>query len=109
MRALEQKKLLTIITARELERMVIENARRRGIGGYTVVSASGAGAFGVQAGMLDIDSNILIYIILSEPRLYQVLEDIDAMMRQGHRLKAIVTDISILPRKRRAGEVAEPD
>lgn len=109
MRALEQKKLLTIITARELERMVIETARRRGIGGYTVVSASGAGAFGVQAGMLDIDSNILIYIILSEPRLYQVLEDIDAMMRQGHRLKAIVTDISILPRKRRAGEVAEPD
>lgn len=109
MRALEQKKLLTIITARELERMVIEAARRRGIGGYTVVSASGAGAFGVQTGMLDIDSNILIYIILSEARLYQVLEDIDAMMRQGHRLKAIVTDISILPRKRRAGEVAEPD
>ena len=109
MRALEQKKLLTIITARELERRVIEAARKRGIGGYTVVSASGAGAFGVQAGMLDIDSNILIYIILSEPRLHQVLEDIDAMMRQGHRLKAIVTDISILPRKRRADEAADPD
>lgn len=109
MRALEQKKLLTIITARELERRVIETARRRGIGGYTVVSASGAGAFGVQAGMLDIDSNILIYIILSEPRLHQVLEDIDAMMRQGHRLKAIVTDISILPRKRRPDEGADPD
>lgn len=109
MRALEQKKLLTIITARELERMVIEAARKRGIGGYTVVSASGAGAFGVQAGMLDIDSNILIYIILSEPRLNQVLEDIDAMMRQGHRLKAVVTDISILPRKRRPDEEADPD
>lgn len=99
MRALESKKLLTIITARELEKMIVDAARRRGVGGYTVTEASGAGAQGIQSGMLDIDSNILIYIILSEPRLLSLLEDLDAMMDRGYRLKAIVSDISILPRK----------
>lgn len=99
MRRLEQKKLLTIITARELEKMIVEAARRRGVGGYTVVEASGAGASGIQSGMLDVDSNILIYIILSEPRLITLLNDLENMMQRGHRLKAIVSDIAILPRK----------
>lgn len=99
MRRLEQKKLLTIITARELEKMIIDVARRRGVGGYTVVQASGAGASGIQSGMLDIDSNILIYIILSEQRLITLLDDLEGMMVRGHRLKAIVSDITILPRK----------
>ena len=99
MRRLEQKKLLTIITARELEKKIIDAARRRGVGGYTVVQASGAGAFGIQSGMLDVDSNILIYIILSEHRLITLLDDLEGMMARGHRLKAIVSDISILPRK----------
>lgn len=98
-RPLEYKRLLTIITARELEKMIIEVARRRGVGGYTVVQASGAGASGIQSGMLDVDSNILIYIVLSEARLLTLLEDLDDMMRRGHRLKAIVSDIAILPRK----------
>lgn len=98
-RSLEYKKLLTIVTARELEKMIVEVARRRGVGGYTIVPASGAGASGIQSGMLDVDSNILIYIILSEARLLTLLEDLDDMMRRGHRLKAIVSDIAILPRK----------
>lgn len=102
-RPLERKKLLTIITARELEKMIIEAARRRGVGGYTVVQASGAGASGIQSGMLDSDSNILIYIILSEARLMSVLEDLEEMILRGHRLKAIVSDIAILPRKPAGG------
>jgi nitrogen regulatory protein PII len=109
MRPLEQKKLLTIITARELEKRIIETARRRGVGGYTVVQASGAGASGIQSGMLDVDSNILIYIILSEARLMPLLEDIDEMMRRGHRLKAIISDITILPRKPVSPTATGPD
>ena len=99
MRRLEQKKMLTIITARELEKTVIHAARLRGVGGYTVVAASGAGASGIQSGMLEIDSNVLIYIILSESRLISLLDDLENLMKRGHRLKAIISDISILPRK----------
>ena len=99
MRRLEPKKLLTIITSRAFERMIIEALRRRGVGGYTVVNASGSGVSGIQSGMLDSDSNILIYIILSEARLITVLDDLDDMMNRDYRIKVIVTDISILPRK----------
>ena len=99
MRRLEPKKLLTIITSRAFEKMIIEAVRRRGVGGYTVVQASGAGISGIQSGMLDSDSNILIYIILSEARLITVLDDLDDMMNRDYRIKVIVTDISILPRK----------
>lgn len=99
MKRLEQKKLLTIITAGALEPMLIAAMTRRGIGGYTVVQASGSGAFGIQSGMLEGDTNILIYVILSEARLVTVLDDLEVLMKRGHRLKAIVSDISILPRK----------
>lgn len=103
MRPLEQKKMLTIITSRAFEKMIIEAVRRRGVGGYTVVQASGAGSSGIQSGMLDSDSNILIYIILSEARLVSVLDDLDDMMNRAYRIKVIVTDISILPRKKASG------
>lgn len=99
MKRLEHKKLLTIITARELEKMLITAMTRHGIGGYTVVQATGAGAFGIQTGALHGDTNILIYVILSEARLVTVLDDLEALMKRGHRLKAIVSDIAILPRK----------
>ena len=100
MRRLEQKKLLTIITSRAFEKMIIEAVCQRGVGGYTVVQASGAGSSGIQSGMLYGDSNVLIYIILSEARLITVLDDLDDMMSRNYRIKVIVTDISILPRKK---------
>ena len=99
MRRLEPKKLLTIITSRAFERMIIAALRKHGVGGYTVVQASGAGISGIQSGMLDCDSNILIYIILSEARLASLLDDFDDMMNRDYRIKVIVTDISVLPRK----------
>ena len=99
MRPLEQKKMLTIITSRAFEKMIIDALRKRGVGGYTVVQASGAGASGIQSGMLDGDSNILIHVILSEARLVTLLDDFDDMMNRDYRIKVIVTDISILPRK----------
>ena len=99
MRRLQPKKLLTIITSRAFERIIIDALRKRGVGGYTVVQASGAGASGVQSGMLDSDSNILIYVILSEARLVTLLDDFDDMMNRDYRIKVIVTDISTLPRK----------
>lgn len=99
MRTLEHKKLLTLITSRDLQRLVIDTASRCGVGGYTVVPASGAGAGGVQTGILDGDSNVVIYIILSEQRLMTLLAEIDRLMDAGYRVKALVSDIAILPRK----------
>ena len=98
MRRLEQKKLLTIITSRAFEKIIIQALRGRDVGGYTVVNASGAGASGIQSGMLDSDSNILIYVVLSEARMEFVFDDLEDMMQRGYRIKVIVSDISLLPR-----------
>ena len=51
MRRLEQKKMLTIIASRPIEKIIVEVLRTRGVGGYTMVNASGAGASGIQSGM----------------------------------------------------------
>jgi PII-like signaling protein len=99
MRSLETKKLLTLIASNQLEEMILKQMTQHDIGGYTVVRAHGAGASGIQSGMLDFDANILVYIIMSEARLERVLVDIDKMMDKGYRIKALVTDIDILPRK----------
>lgn len=99
LRPLEQKKLLTIIAPAERQRMIVERLKKIGIGGYTVVSATGAGSTGLRTGMFDSDSSVVIYVIMSEQRLIDVLNDVDAMMRRGSRLKAFAQDISILPRK----------
>jgi nitrogen regulatory protein PII len=99
MRPIEHKKLLTLIAPEELVRMIVEALKARGVGGYTMVPATGAGASGMRSGMLAGDSSVVIYVILSEARLMTVLEDIDAMMRRGYRVKALIQDISILPRK----------
>jgi hypothetical protein len=99
MRTLEPKKLLMLITSRELQRLVLDTARDCGVGGYTITPASGAGASGVQSGMLDGDSNVVIHIILSEARLMRLLAEIDRLMDAGYRVKALVSDIAILPRK----------
>jgi len=108
MRQIEQKKLLTIIAPGELQRMVVEKLKKRGIGGYTVVSATGAGASGLRSGMMISDSSVIIYIIMSQERLESVLKDMDMFMSRGYRVKAFFQDISILPRKpSKSGDAAK--
>jgi hypothetical protein len=99
MRALEHKKMLMLIAPRDLQRLLVDTLRGVGIGGYTAVPASGAGTTGLQSGFLDSDSNVVIYVILSEERLLRALEQVDALMRAGYRIKALVQDIAMLPRK----------
>lgn len=90
---------MTIIAPGELQRMVVEKLKKRGIGGYTVVSATGAGTSGLRSGMMISDSSVIIYIIMSEARVEGVLKDLDLFMSRGYRVKAFYQDISILPRK----------
>jgi hypothetical protein len=98
MQRIERKKRLTIITAGAPESMLIAAITKRGIGGYAIVQAHGAGASGIQSGMLEGDASILIYVIISDGRLVSVLDDLESLKR-GHRLKAVVSDIAVLPRK----------
>lgn len=97
MRRLVSEKLLTIIAAGELENTLVEIARKRGVTGYTVIQAHGAGSSGVQSGMLDIDTNILFYVIVPEARISPLLDDLERLIRKSYHLKVFASDIMLLP------------
>lgn len=97
MKRLIPEKLLTIIASGELENTLVEIARRRGVSGYTVLQASGAGSSGVQSGMLDIDTNILIYIMLPESAVGPLLDDLQRLIRKSYHIKVFASDIMVLP------------
>lgn len=96
MKRLKPEKLLTIIASEVLEKRLVELVRKARVSGYTVIEARGAGSSGEQTGMLDIDTNIEITVILPESRVATVLDPLERMIRNGHHLKVFVSDVSVL-------------
>ena len=96
MHRLFPEKHVTIITSDVLEDKLIGYIRARGASGYTIVRARGAGSSGEQSGLLDIDTNIKIHIILPPERLSGLLDDIEKLIKKGHHLILFVSDVSVL-------------
>ncbi len=92
-------KLIRIIAAAELEAQLVELSKRRSVSGYTVVDARGAGASGIQPGLMDIDSNILFLMVVAPEQLNEIMEDLARIIRRGHHLMALVSDTEVMRRK----------
>ena len=96
MHRLFPEKLITIVTSDVLEDRLIASVRNRGASGYTIVRARGAGSSGVQSGMLDIDTNIKLHVIMPPQRVSGLLDDLEQMMRKGYHMTVFVSDVSVL-------------
>lgn len=96
MKRLRPEKLLAIISPTALTETLTNMLRREGISGYTLLQTSGFGSSGPQTGMQDIDSNVLLYVILSEERVSALLDDLERLLRKGHHLKVFVSDVGLL-------------
>jgi hypothetical protein len=96
MHRLFPEKLVTIITTDVLEDRLVASVRKRGASGYTIVRARGAGSSGEQSGMLSIDTNMKLHVIVPPSRLSGLLDDLDGLMRKGHPLTVYVSDVSVL-------------
>ena len=96
MHRLFPEKLVNIITTDVLEDRLVALLRSRGASGYTIVRARGAGSSGEQSGMLSIDTNIKLHVIIPEARLSGLLDDLDALMRKGYHLTVYVSDVAVL-------------
>jgi len=96
MHRLFPEKLVNIITTDVLEDRLVAMVRNRGASGYTIVRARGAGSSGEQSGMLSIDTNIKLHVIIPVARLSDLLDDLDALMRKGYHLTVYVSDVSVL-------------
>ncbi len=96
MKRLRPEKMLAIISPTELTETLTNMLHREGVSGYTLLQTSGFGSSGPQTGMLDIDTNVLIYVILSEERVSTLLDDLERLLRKGYHLKVFVSDVGLL-------------
>lgn len=93
------QKVIRIIAAAELEPQLTEVAKRHSITGYTVIDARAGGASGIQPGLLDIDSSILFLMVTPPERLDETLEDLAVIIRKGHHLLVLISNVDVMRRK----------
>ncbi|RKT44761.1 P-II family nitrogen regulator [Thiocapsa rosea] len=96
MHRLVPEKLVTVITTDVLEQRLIAAVRRCGLSGYTLLRARGAGSDGLQSGNLEIDTNLLLKVIVPPERLSGLLDNLDALIGQGYHLTVFVADVEVL-------------
>ncbi|MFO7602723.1 MAG: transcriptional regulator [Gammaproteobacteria bacterium] len=96
MHRLFPEKLVTVITTDVLEDHLVASVRNRGASGYTIVRARGAGSSGEQSGMLDIDTNIKLHVILPVERTPPLLDDLERLIGKGYHLTVYISDVSVL-------------
>ncbi len=96
MQRLFDEKLVTLITSDALEDKLVAIVRGRGASGYTSMRARGAGSTGVQSGMLDVDTNIRMEVILPTERVSALLDDLEQLLKRGHHLVVYVSDVGVL-------------
>lgn len=93
---LNPERLVTIITTDALEGRLVASVRQRGANGYTIVRARGAGSSGEQSGMLEVDTNIKLHVVMPSEQLADLLGDLARMLRQGHHMTVYVSDVEVL-------------
>jgi hypothetical protein len=96
MHRLFPEKLVTIITSDVLEDHLVASVRNRGASGYTILRARGAGSSGEQSGILDVDTNIKLHVILPPERMSGMLDDLERLIKKGYHLTVYVSDVSVL-------------
>ncbi|MEN8206756.1 MAG: transcriptional regulator [Pseudomonadota bacterium] len=96
MHRLFPQKLLTIVTLEILEECLAEIVRKNGASGYTIVKASGAGSSGKISGELDVDTNIKFHVIVPQGNMTPMLDDVEALIHEGHHLTVFVSDVAVL-------------
>ena len=96
MQRLFPTKLLTIITVDRLEDTLVKIVRARGASGYTIVRAHGAGSSGEVSGELDLTTSIKFQVIVPQGRMSDVLDDVEALVQEGHHLTVFVSDVAVL-------------
>ncbi|NCA68994.1 MAG: transcriptional regulator [Sphingobacteriia bacterium] len=96
MHRLVPEKLVTIITTSVLEARLVNVVRKRGVSGYTLLRARGAGSDGLQSGTLDADTNLLMKIVLPPERLSGLLDDLEGLIDMGYHLTVFASDVDVL-------------
>lgn len=96
MHRLHPEKQITVITSDVLEERLVKLLKQRGARGYTIFRARGAGTSGEQSGVLDVDTNIVLHVIVPLSKVSAMLDGFESLGRKGHHLTVTVSDVSVL-------------
>ncbi len=100
MHRLFPEKHVTIITSDVLEQKIVSYIRAAGASGYTIVRARGAGTTGEQSGLLDVDTNIKIHIILPPEKLTGLLDNMEKLRKKGYHFVLFISDVAVMSREK---------
>lgn len=90
------RKLLTIIAEAALERKLVEEAQRLGIGGYTINEVRGGGAQGVRAGEWEGERSIEFKVLCEEAVAHRLAAAVMENYSQHYALVLYTSDVGVL-------------
>ena len=90
------RKLLTVIGEAALERKLVDEARRLGIGGYTITEVRGGGTHGVRAGEWEGERSIEFKVLCEEAVAQRLAASIMETYSQHYALVLYTSDVGVL-------------
>ncbi|TVR50827.1 MAG: transcriptional regulator [Gemmatimonadales bacterium] len=90
------RQLVTIVTEAALERRLIEEVKRLGAKGYTIVKASGEGARGVREAAWEHSKNIRMETICRPEVADAIMEHLSSKYYEHYAMVAWTTDVEVL-------------
>jgi len=91
-----QKKLVTIITESILEQMIVDDLKKIGAKGYTIIEARGSGAHGTRNADWGQNQNIQIEVICNDLTAQQIIEHCQKNYYSDYAMVIFTTDIQVL-------------
>src|SRR3569623_602157 len=96
MHRLHPEKQISVITSDVLEDRLVKLIKERVARGNTVFRAHCAEISDEQSGMLDVDTNIVMHVIVPLAKLSSMLDGLESLGLKGYHLTVTVADVSVL-------------
>ncbi len=93
---LHDRKLVVIFAEATLERLLVDDVRRLGASGYTVVDCRGGGAGGDRGALWDSDRTIRLEVVCDERVADAVAEYVRGRYLRDYSLSLYVTDVRVV-------------
>lgn len=90
------RKLLTIVTEAALERRLIDDFKRLGAQGYTIIDARGEGSRGLRNATWDECRNIRIEIVCDQPTADAITAYLQAHYYAHYGMILFLSDVTVL-------------
>ena len=93
---MEKRTLLTIIAEASIENAIIQDIKRLGAMGYTLVEASGEGSRGVRSSDWDQGRNVRIEVICEEQVARRIVDHLTQTYYKNYAMAMYLTAVDVI-------------